>query len=1065
MQPEKTASRKVLTTKSERREKVAVRNSACSEWNVKRYRHPFSGFSPTSELPMEEAAVESISKALGLPRPFLSELNRAFTQLETWQQLTALLATQPVNIKPLGYYRTPDSIDIYVFECSMEDVSSSRRYSWKIYRRYRHFQKYIAHSSELLASRSVRVPRLSQAYLKIFHAQHCKDRLVELHHWLEGVAENTQSYCQTLQLKQEKQEQEKLHALQQKRLAQLEEQAKLKAVRKQHKSHSSSNATAARPDVPMTSMSTGRLRAPSTMSTTTALTRRRSSISLKTIEQQGDPALYVLRTDKAEALPVVMLSCFLFAGANCPFPHVFRGMPSFALALEELNVQLTQVAPAVYPSKLRNSMATRAGLGLRLTPSHEQEGQYLGATVAGFLRDQQELDPALVDVPVGARLVRVNGIDVSDTPFDQVLVQLRSVGLPLRLRFLYNPHLNCQRNNSVASRSSIDGTSDAESLRGRQRVISNASGGSSSGNSTSPADGKPPMNPSHRSYSVDAPRSTPGLFGSVFGDLFGTGGGSEVTKPPISTASSGIVSSTGKQRGETADIAVGSTHHVLLNAGASLFSWDDVCGGSRDLISRGFFSYLPPSLLQELRQKCRAERKAKSFLPEHDLSDSDNDDDQRPEEIKAIMTRKAQGVWSTATGPMGLSLGACKICDVEAAMLELSPVFFSSRSEHRGSEKRLCKGFILVSINNESTFGAPFATVIKRLRSASRPTSLCFRWYQDFSPFLETELAEQHVSKSSLLKPHAIGAKAFVNNLDCVAEAQTDLSNSLQLALMENASIRDEIGVLQDAHRELRLAQERAAQRERILHAKIEQSDLEIAKLKEEVDVQRQELEKSRLRAQEAEVRLATNKAEYEAMLEKAQESAKARLGEHEEQLVKESNRSIENANRLAERRAQKMLEAAANESQRKHEEYLQKLAEEHSEEVESLMQQVAVWRHQVEVLTEAEKRNYAALVSNGVNPYGDYQRSRFGYSSTDSPFADLKSGNSDLQPSRGKKVKAQDSTTATAAATAAKWRDGSPEDESNSHKNHAFSGTSDRSSQSNNGTFWDRMVSLLATE
>ncbi|KAF1775390.1 NADP-dependent oxidoreductase domain [Phytophthora cactorum] len=543
------------------------------------------------------------------------------------------------------------------YDCVITSVANP---VWKIYRRYRHFQKYISQSSELLASRSVRVPRLSQAYLKIFHAQHCKDRLVELHKWLEGVLENTQNYCQILQQKQEEQQKEKLHELQQQRLKQLEEQAKLKTTWK-NKNHSNS-------DVPVTSINSGRVRAPSRMSTTTASTRR-SSISLKTIEQLGDPALYVLRTDKAEALPVVMLSCFLFAGANCPFPHVFGGMPSFALALEELNVQLEQAAPAAYPSKLRNSMTSRAGLGLRLTPSHEQEGQFLGAVVAGFLRDQQELDPALVDVPVGAKLVRVNGIDVSDSPFDQVL----------------------------------------------------------------------------------------------------------------------------------------------------------------------------------------------------------------------------------------------------------------------------------------STFGAAFVTVIKRLRSASRPTSLCFRWYQDFSPFLETDLAEQH--SSSLTKPHAIGAKMFASSLDCVAEAQTDLSNSLQLALMENASVRDEISVLQDAHRELRLAQERAAERERILQAKVEQSDVEIAKLKEEVDIQRQELEKARLRAAEAEAKLATTE---------------------KKQLIKESNRSIENSNQLAERRAQKLLDVAANESQRKHEEYLQKLAEEHSEEVESLMQQVAVWRHQVEVLTEAEKRNYAALVSNGVNPPKD---------------------------------------------------------------------------------------------
>ncbi|RLN26558.1 hypothetical protein BBO99_00007252 [Phytophthora kernoviae] len=643
---------------------------------------------------METVVVESISKALGLPRPFLHEPNRAFTQLETWQQLTALLATQPVTIKPLGYYRTPDSIDIYVFECSIGDSSSSRRYNWKIYRRYRHFQK----------------------------------------------------------------------------------------------------------------------------------------------EVQG---------------------------------------------------------------------------------------------------------------PNGSEAGGVSG----------------------------------------------------------------------------------------------APNSTQG------------GGGI-------------------KQRGETADVALGAAH-AMLNGSPVMFAWDDVSGESRDLISRGFFSYLAPSLLHELRQKRRLQKKAKAFLPEHDLSDdSDSDDNQNPEDVKSIMARKAQGVWSTATGPMGLSLGACKICDVEAAMLEMPPVFFSSRLEHRGSEKRLRKGFVLVSINNKSTFSAPFSVVIKRLRSASRPTSLCFRWYQDFSPFLETDLAEQHASSSSrsssLIKKHTNPAKAFENSLDCVSEAQTDLNNTLQLALMENASIRDEINVLQEAHRELRLTQERAAQRELILQTKIKQSDTAITKLNDELAAQRLEVDKARLRAQEAEAKLTVNKKEYDTMLEKAQENAKVRLAEHEEQLVKESNRSIENANMLAERRAQKLLEAAASESQRQHEEYLQKLAEEHSEEVESLMQQVAVWRHQVEVLTEAEKRNYAALVSNGVNPYQDFQRSRFSYSSTDSPFADLKSGaSSDIQAQRRKPGQAQDSSAATAAATAAKWRDGvsSPEEDNDDRKNHVFSGTSEQSSQSNNGTFWDRMTSLLAPE
>ncbi|RLN54689.1 hypothetical protein BBJ28_00005805 [Nothophytophthora sp. Chile5] len=981
---------------------------------------------------MEAAVVESISKALGLPRPFLHEPNRAFTQLETWQQLTALLATQPLRIQPLGYYRTPDSVDMY---CVLGDADSPRRYCWKIYRRYRHFQKYIAHSSELLASRAVRVPRLSQAYLKIFHAQHCKDRLVELHAWLEGVAENTRDYCHNLQLQHETQAAAKLQELQQQRLAQLEQHAQAKAQRKHRRASISGNTGASR------SRTSSRASATSTVST-----------ALKA-SVPDDPALSLLRFDGGEALPILMLSGFLFAGANCPFPHVFRGIPSFALALEELNVQLSAATvPAVYASKLRSSLATRAGLGLRLTPSHEQDGQFLGATVSGFLRDQQELDPALTDVSIGARLTRINGVNVGDAPFDSVLAQLRTVGLPLRLRFVYNPNAHRLRRAESATtpRSSVDVTEARE----RPRLPSNGSGGSSSGNSVEVAkagDG----GGSQRSYSVDSRRTTPGLFNSVFGDLFGTGSGG------VEAANGG------KQRGETADVALGATHHALLN-GEAVFSWDEVGGDFRDLISRGFYSFLSPSLLSELREKRRMLKKARSFLPEESEDESD-ENQEKQEEATADVDRKAQGVWSTATGPLGLCFGACKIRDVEAAMLEVPPTFFSSRAEHRGSEKRLRKGFVLVSINNESTFGVSFAVVMKRLRTASRPTSVCFRWFSDFSPFLETELTEQQGSSSSssrsldLRKKPSSGsaARAFESGLDCVSEAQTDLSNSLQLALMENASVRDELGVLQDAHRELRLAQDRAAQREKTLQIKVEQSDLAISKLNKELETRRQELEKTKLHAQEAEALLAANKHEYQNMLESAQASAKTRLAEHEEQLVKESNRSIENANQLAERRSQKLLEAAANETQRRHEEYLQKLAEEHSEEVESLMQQVAVWRHQVEVLTEAEKRNYAALVSNGVNPYQDFQRSRFGYSGSDAPFADLKGAAKDQQ----RPVKRQDAVAAT-AATAANWRDGvgSPED-AGGQKHHAFTGTSEQSSQSNSGTFWDRMASLLAAD
>uniref|UniRef100_M4BWF0 PX domain-containing protein n=1 Tax=Hyaloperonospora arabidopsidis (strain Emoy2) TaxID=559515 RepID=M4BWF0_HYAAE len=365
---------------------------------------------------MEANAIEDISIALGLYGPFINESNSAFTSLETWQQLSALLVTQPLRIKPLGYYRTPHSVDIYVFECIMGDTSGSRRYSWKIYRRYRQFQKYISHSTELEVNRLVEIPRLSQGPVKIFHECNCRDRLVELTNWLEEVVEKTQDYYSQLKRRQEGQDRDKLCALQQRRMAQMVGE---KTANRQVKAH----VTAKSPIVPSTSTlkkllgnsSIIQIRQPSRQS------------SLKAIEEQGDPALYVLRTDNSEALPVMMLSSFLLAGANCPFPHVFKDMPMFALALNERNVQLERVARSAYPSRLKNSMRTRAGLGLRLTPSQEQDGQYLGATVAGFLRNKNELDPALVDIPVGARLVRVNGIDVNDVPFDQVLIQLRKL--------------------------------------------------------------------------------------------------------------------------------------------------------------------------------------------------------------------------------------------------------------------------------------------------------------------------------------------------------------------------------------------------------------------------------------------------------------------------------------------------------------------------------------------------------------------------------------------------------------------------------------------------------------
>uniref|UniRef100_K3WD32 PDZ domain-containing protein n=1 Tax=Globisporangium ultimum (strain ATCC 200006 / CBS 805.95 / DAOM BR144) TaxID=431595 RepID=K3WD32_GLOUD len=940
---------------------------------------------------MESALVDGISRALGVPRPFVHEENAAFTLVEDWKQLAVAVVNERIRVKPLGYYRSPESIDIYVFECTMGTDESDTK-TWKIYRRYRHFQRYVSNSSELLAS--VVVPRLSQAYLKIFYAKQCKDRLVELHAWLVGVIENTQRFFQ--------------------------QRAAAAVASQQH--------------------------------------------------------AFMQHMDTPEAMPAVWLCAFLFAGANSPFPHYFRGLPSFAVALEEVNVELTK-AP-IFPSKLRSSIETSAGLGLRLTPSLEQHGNYFGATVSGFLRDVADLDPTLTKVQIGAKLVRINGVNVADEPFDKVLSQLRSVGLPLRLRFLYNPQLHRRqrgksmyvdesnetlspagplgrerRLSSVSARSSASAQQERSNMRSRSSVASTASmsspftkataftasGSGASVSTTSSQKSAGGQLVPQRRYSVDS-RKSMGIFSSVFGDLFG------------------------RKRNETADV-------LFHNQVEELYSWDDIGGETRDIVSRGFFSFLTQSFLHELRQKERL-KYDESALDDPTGKLDEEKGDAALQQLKALNERKGQGVWSTSTGAMGFSFGACKLHDVEAAMLDIPPVFFSSRLGCIGSEKHLGKGFVLVSINNESTFGLKFSAVMKMLTKASRPTSVCFRWYKDYSPFLETDLTEQEPVPTSGSGPPSYRRssksdplKAFEHSLDCLTEAQSDLCSNLHLALVENASIRNEIGVLQERQRESRRRQEQAEHAKAEMKAVVQEKDAVIAKLRQELATRDTELQSAKEKCKVSNAMLASSKQEFHQLLENAHAAAIQRVAEHEERLVRESNKSIENAKLIAERKTKKELDAALSDLQRKHDEYLQKLAEEHSEEVESLMQQVVVWRHQVEVLTEAEKRNYAAMIHNGVNPYHDYQRSRFGFA--DSPFVDNSGRTSSTARTLGggRHTNSERDALGTPSHPHSEyesWRDGTPEDP----KDHAFTELSDRSSMSNSQprtTFWDRMVSLIA--
>ena len=317
----------------------------------------------------------------------------------------------------------------------------------------------------------------------------------------------------------------------------------------------------------------------------------------------------------------------------------------------------------------------------------------------------------------------------------------------------------------------------------------------------------------------------------------------------------------------------------------------------------------------------------------------------------------------------------------------------------------------------------------------------------DYSPFLETDLSELETPERSLAQERKHPARVFEEAaLDCLSESQTDLCNDLHLALVENASIRNEIAVLHDTTRDLRDKKSAVTDEQAQVHDQLRAKDDQLVQLAAQRDQYKRELDATKTQLTNAHEKLASSAQEYHQMLETAHANAIQRIAEHEERLIKESNKSIENAKRMAERKMHRQLETSLADMQSKHEEYLQKLAEEHSEEIESLQQQVAVWRHQVEVLTEAEKRNYASQI-NGSFSY-DYQRSRFNH---DSPFS-VSSASGSSYSSRGGNGGTISGGNSTREDEV--WNDDA--------KSHTYTELSSQSSPSGK-TFWDKMVSLIS--
>ncbi|KAF0702988.1 Aste57867_7708 [Aphanomyces stellatus] len=707
------------------------------------------------------------SMAMSLPEPYVSQLNKKFLLVEDFVQLTTTVIAEPFEVKPLGYYKTPDGFDIYVFECSLgspDRLSMKKR--WKIQRRYRHFDLFLSKITEVAPS--FRVPSLSGSYLQMFRAKHCKDRLVELHLWLT-----------------------------------------------------------------------------------------------KTVEMlQKSPAASDLH---------MLLCCFLFAGANMPYV-TFASLPQFAWADEEINIRLTSTP--LYPSKVRSSIETEAGIGIRLIPySSRMEGGncvYHGASVKGFLRDH--IDSNIQHVRLGSKLARLNGVSIEDEDFSTILLLLRNVARPMHLTFTFDP------------RPQFNTLTELE-LRRHNRVSSLSSLYSNVGSSMDATEVQTPMN----------------VLGSVLNETFG------------------------RKRTETISV----TSEEPDNQDEEVVSWDEVGGFFMDTVTTGFFA------------RVRVDKSK-----------------QTPNDV--------EGVWSTPVGPMSVLLTACKLRGREAVFLSMTPKMFlkpnnqASQTTRRNKkpEMRLERGMVLVSVNKKSTCGLSFAETMNLVDQASLPTALCFRWFNEYSLFISPNI--DAADSTTIHRPSSMSERDISpsqSEMTCLVEAQARMCAMLTQALNENASLRSEIHVVQESNRLLREDNIVSSAAYQTLKRHSDRMDTRCNALQSTHADLAMEVQQTAKERQVAENAIMTFEQKLKKHLDNAREISRKMLLEHEARCIEESRKSIEVAKKVAEARAKRQGDEALAALRRQNNVDMQRLAEDNGEEIEFLNQQLALWKHQVEVLTENEKR------------------------------------------------------------------------------------------------------------
>ncbi|KAF0751890.1 hypothetical protein AaE_006230 [Aphanomyces astaci] len=124
--------------------------------------------------------------------------------------------------------------------------------------------------------------------------------------------------------------------------------------------------------------------------------------------------------------------------------------------------------------------------------------------------------------------------------------------------------------------------------------------------------------------------------------------------------------------------------------------------------------------------------------------------------------------------------------------------------------------------------------------------------------------------------------------------------------------------------------------------------------------MERVQVQQTAKERRQAEVNVRDSDKRLQQKLTAAHEAANRQVMAHEARCIEESRKSIEVAKRAAEVRVKRQVEEALAAQRRQSHLEMQRLAEDNGEEIEFLNQQLTLWKHQVEVLTENDRRRHA---------------------------------------------------------------------------------------------------------